>query len=106
MHVGRLCLLRAPAGGAERPCELVGELANLDGELAALLRGVLVGAERAMDLPAELLQSLEHRAVGGGRGVFAHISDDDVEDWRGSIDIVLRRFADTTISRGRSEVAR
>jgi AmiR/NasT family two-component response regulator len=28
------------------------------------------------------------------RGVFAHISDDDVEDWQGSIDIVLRRFAD------------
>src|SRR6188472_352663 len=28
------------------------------------------------------------------RGVFAHISDDDVEDWRGSIDIVLRRFAE------------
>jgi AmiR/NasT family two-component response regulator len=28
------------------------------------------------------------------RGVFAHISDDDVKDWQGSIDIVLRRFAD------------
>jgi AmiR/NasT family two-component response regulator len=28
------------------------------------------------------------------RGVFAHISDDDVGDWQGSIDIVLRRFAD------------
>ena len=28
------------------------------------------------------------------RGVFAHISDDDVEDWQSSIDIVLRRFAD------------
>ena len=28
------------------------------------------------------------------RGVFAHISDDDVEDWQGSIDIVLRRFAE------------
>ena len=27
------------------------------------------------------------------RGVFAHISDDDVEDWQSSIDIVLRRFA-------------
>jgi AmiR/NasT family two-component response regulator len=27
-------------------------------------------------------------------GVFAHISDDDVEDWQGSIDIVLRRFAE------------
>jgi response regulator NasT len=28
------------------------------------------------------------------RGVFAHISDNDVEDWQGSIDIVLRRFAE------------
>src|ERR1700689_2963562 len=28
------------------------------------------------------------------RGVFAHISDVDVEDWQGSIDIVLRRFAE------------
>ncbi len=26
--------------------------------------------------------------------MFAHISDDDVEDWPGSIDIVLRRFAE------------
>ena len=28
------------------------------------------------------------------RGVFAHISDGDVEDWQISIDIVLRRFAE------------
>ncbi len=28
------------------------------------------------------------------RGVFAHISDSDVDDWQGSIDIVLRRFAE------------
>ncbi len=28
------------------------------------------------------------------RGVFAHISDDDVEDWQSSIDIVLHRFAE------------
>ena len=28
------------------------------------------------------------------RGAFAHISDDDVEDWQSSIDIVLRRFAE------------
>ena len=27
-------------------------------------------------------------------GVFAHISDADVEDWQSSIDIVLRRFAE------------
>ena len=28
------------------------------------------------------------------RGVFAHVSDDDVEDWQSSIDIVLRRFTE------------
>ena len=28
------------------------------------------------------------------RGVFAHISDTDVEDWQSSIEIVLRRFAE------------
>ena len=28
------------------------------------------------------------------RGVFAHISDDEVEEWQSSIDIVLRRFAE------------
>ena len=28
------------------------------------------------------------------RGVFAHISDTDVEDWQSSIDIVLRRFSE------------
>lgn len=28
------------------------------------------------------------------RGVFAHISGDDVDDWQSSIDIVLRRFAE------------
>jgi AmiR/NasT family two-component response regulator len=28
------------------------------------------------------------------RGVFAHISDNEVEDWQSSIDIVLRRFAE------------
>ena len=28
------------------------------------------------------------------RGVFAHISDEDVEDWQSAIDIVLRRFTE------------
>ena len=28
------------------------------------------------------------------RGVFAHISDEDVQEWQSSIDIVLRRFAE------------
>jgi AmiR/NasT family two-component response regulator len=34
------------------------------------------------------------------RGVFAHISDNDTEDWQSSIDIVLRRFAEYTELRG------
>lgn len=28
------------------------------------------------------------------RGVFAHITDEDIEDWQSSIDITLRRFAE------------
>jgi AmiR/NasT family two-component response regulator len=28
------------------------------------------------------------------RGIFAYISDSDVDDWQGAIDIVLRRFAE------------
>jgi hypothetical protein len=40
------------------------------------------------------------------RGVFAHISDADVDDWQSSIHIVLRRFAESTSSRARSDGAR
>ena len=39
------------------------------------------------------------------RGVFAHISDADV-DWQSSIDIVLRRFAEFTTSKAHSDAAR
>jgi hypothetical protein len=46
-----------------KPGELqLGVLADLDGELPALLGGCLVGAERAMDLPMELLRGVEDRA--------------------------------------------
>jgi AmiR/NasT family two-component response regulator len=34
------------------------------------------------------------------RGVFAHISDSDVDDWQSSIDIVLRRFSEFTDLKG------
>ena len=34
------------------------------------------------------------------RGVFAHISDVDVDDWPSSIDIVLRRFAEYQALKG------
>ena len=37
---------------------------------------------------------LEFRGDRPKRGVFAHISDADVEDWQSAIDIVLRRFAE------------
>ena len=40
------------------------------------------------------------------RGVSAHISDDDVADWQGSIDIVLRRFAEYHDLQGPFAVAR
>ena len=40
------------------------------------------------------------------RGVFAHISDADVEDWQSSIDIVLRRFAEYTTSKEHLDAAR
>jgi AmiR/NasT family two-component response regulator len=36
----------------------------------------------------------EFIAEASKRGVFAHISDADVEDWQSAIDIVLRRFAE------------
>jgi response regulator NasT len=34
------------------------------------------------------------------RGVFAHINDEDVDDWQSAIDIVLRRFAEYHDLRG------
>ena len=43
-----------------------------------------------------LLHSPDHNFVkeASKRGVFAHISDADVDDWQSAIDIVLRRFAE------------
>jgi AmiR/NasT family two-component response regulator len=43
-----------------------------------------------------LLHSPDHKFVkeASKRGVFAHISDADVDDWQSAIDIVLRRFAE------------
>jgi len=51
VDVGGSGVCDAPAGGGQRVGELLGELADLDGELAALLAGRLVGAERAVDGP-------------------------------------------------------
>jgi AmiR/NasT family two-component response regulator len=43
-----------------------------------------------------LLHALDPQFVkeASKRGVFAHISDTDTDDWQSSIDIVLRRFAE------------
>jgi AmiR/NasT family two-component response regulator len=71
----------------------------------------LVGLGESSDHALELIDKIVHEAAcpviallhapdpefvieASKRGVFAHISDTDVEDWQSSIDIVLRRFAE------------
>jgi AmiR/NasT family two-component response regulator len=71
----------------------------------------LVGLGESSDHALGLIEKIVHEAAcpvivlihardpefvkaASKRGVFAHISDDDVEDWQSSIDIVLRRFAE------------
>ena len=71
----------------------------------------LVGLGESSQHALDLIDKIVHEAAGpvivllhapdpafvreaSKRGVFAHISDDDVEDWQSSIDIVLRRFAE------------
>jgi AmiR/NasT family two-component response regulator len=56
-----------------------------------------VGAVTARERPdVALLHARDPMFVreASKRGVFAHISDADVDDWQSSIDIVLRRFAE------------
>src|SRR6202451_3545846 len=61
----------------------------------------LVGLGESSQHALDLIDRIVRQAPDPGfvreaskRGVFAHISDDDVEDWQSSIDIVLRRFAE------------
>src|SRR5688572_26798757 len=71
----------------------------------------LVGLGESSDNALEMIDKIVHEAAcpvivlihardpefvkeASKRGVFAHISDADVEDWQSSIDIVLRRFAE------------
>jgi AmiR/NasT family two-component response regulator len=71
----------------------------------------LVGLGESSDHALELIGKIVHEAAcpvivllhardpefiseASKRGVFAHISDADVEDWQSAIDIVLRRFAE------------
>ncbi len=71
----------------------------------------LVGLGESSEHALELIDKIVHEATcpvivlmhapdplfvreASKRGAFAHISDDDVEDWQSSIDIVLRRFAE------------
>jgi AmiR/NasT family two-component response regulator len=71
------------------------------------LVGLGASSEHALDLIDKIVReaacpviALLHAPDAGfvreasKRGVFAHISDADVEDWQSSIDIVLRRFAE------------
>jgi response regulator NasT len=71
----------------------------------------LVGLGDSYDHALELIGQIVHEAAcpviallhardpafineASKRGVFAHINDEDVEDWQSAIDIVLRRFAE------------
>jgi response regulator NasT len=71
----------------------------------------LVGLGDSSDNALEMIDKIVHEAAcpvivllhardpgfvkeASKRGVFAHISDADVEDWQSAIDIVLRRFAE------------
>jgi AmiR/NasT family two-component response regulator len=71
----------------------------------------LVGLGQSSDHALDLIDRIVHEAAcpvivllhapdpafvkeASKRGVFAHISDTDVEDWQSSIDIVLRRFTE------------
>jgi response regulator NasT len=71
------------------------------------LVGLGASSEHALDLIDQIVQEaacpvivLLHESdpafirEASRRGVFAHISDADVEDWQSSIDIVLQRFAE------------
>src|SRR5688572_23914803 len=71
----------------------------------------LVGLGESSDNALEMIDKIVHEAAcpvivllhardpgfvkeASKRGVFAHISDADVEDWQSAIDITLRRFAE------------
>jgi AmiR/NasT family two-component response regulator len=77
----------------------------------------LVGLGASSEHALELIDKIVHEAAcpvivllhapdpefvkeASKRGVFAHISDSDVEDWQSSIDIVLRRFTEYHDLRG------
>jgi AmiR/NasT family two-component response regulator len=71
----------------------------------------LVGLGQSSEHARALIDKIVHEAAGpvillmhapdpafvteaSKRGIFAYITDADVEDWQGAIDIVLRRFAE------------
>ncbi len=82
-----------PVTARERPdVALVGLGANSDHAL-----GLIDKIVREAACPVIVLLHARDPAFiseASKRGVFAHISDDDVEDWQSAIDIVLRRFAE------------
>jgi response regulator NasT len=77
----------------------------------------LVGLGDSSEHALELIEMIVHEAAcpvivllhahnpgfvkeAAKRGVFAHINDEDVEDWQSAIDIVLQRFAEYHDLRG------
>ena len=75
--VGGAGLLLGPAGGEQRIDELADELADLGGELPALLGDGLVGDEGAVDLPVDLLDRCER--VGCAEHFGAVLGERDVD---------------------------
>jgi AmiR/NasT family two-component response regulator len=82
-----------PVSARERPdVALVGL-----GESSAHALGLIEKIVREAACPVIVLLHARDPAFireASKRGVFAHISDGDVEDWQSSIDIVLRRFTE------------
>jgi len=82
-----------PVTARERPdVALVGV-----GESSAQALGLIDRIVREAACPVIVLLHARDPAFvreASKRGVFAHISDADVDDWQSSIDIVLRRFAE------------
>ncbi len=88
-----------PGGAlADAPAELMRYAIGADREIVIAGRLVVVGCR----LVIVLLHAPDPAFVreASKRGVFAHISDTDVEDWQSAIDIVLRRFTEYHDLRG------
>jgi AmiR/NasT family two-component response regulator len=82
-----------PATARERPDVALVGLGESSGHALALIDKIV----REAACPVIVLlhaRDPEFISEASKRGVFAHISDADVDDWQSAIDIVLRRFAE------------